>query len=135
MSITSKTTGAMRPRLKYHPNAYKFVFEGLRYTQNLLGRDVACEPDDEEAHISGTELVCGIRDLALERYGLLTMAVFRHWGIHETADFGRIVFELVERGEMRKTDRDRMDDFDEIYDFCDAFDREYHIDTAKTFQE
>ena len=134
MSITSKTTGTIRPRFKYHPNAYKFVFDGLRYTQNQLERDMTCDPDDEEAHISGTELVYGIRDLALERFGLLTVTVFRHWGIRETADFGRIVFELIERGEMRKTDRDQLDDFIEIYDFDETFVRDYRIDTAKTFQ-
>ena len=56
------------------------------------------------------------------------------WVVEATADFGRIVFELIERGEMRKTDRDQLEDFFDIYDFDDVFDRGYQIETADTFE-
>ena len=65
------------------------------------------DADDESAHITGQELVEGIRDLALQQFGLLTRTVFERWGLRTTEDFGRIVFELIEDGRMRKTDRDR----------------------------
>ena len=104
MTTTSQTA---TPRLRYHQNAYKFVFQALRYTQEHLRRNVSGGPDDEEAHISGQELLAGIRALALEQFGLLATTVFRQWGVTTTNDFGHIVWELIERGEMRKTDRDQ----------------------------
>lgn len=140
MSLTSNTFEATKPRLRYHLNAYKFVFDALRHTQESLERTVTREPEDDDthidddAHISGQELLHGARELALERFGLMSRTVFRHWGINETGDFGRIVFELIERGEMRKTDRDQLSDFVDVFDFDEAFDRNYRIDSGKAFQ-
>lgn len=124
-------------RLRYHQNAYQFVFHALRYTQERLQRipHGRAADDEQDAHISGPELLDGIRQLALEQFGLMTKSVFRNWGICTTEDFGRIVFELVERGEMRKTERDRLSDFFDVYDFDEVFDRNYRIDTSKAFRK
>lgn len=132
MSTTSRSAA---PRLRYHHNAYQFVFESLRYTQQTLGRSRARGRRSEEGHISGRELLEGIRELALQQFGLMTRTVFHHWGIRSTEDFGRIVFELIERGEMRKTERDRLSDFADVYDFDEVFDREYRIDTRNAFRK
>jgi uncharacterized repeat protein (TIGR04138 family) len=51
----------------------------------------------------------------------MTRTVFRIWRIEKTADFGDIVFNMVEEGLMGKTDADSRDDFDNIYDFDEAF--------------
>jgi len=118
---------------KYHRNAYEFVFDALRYTQETLDRGLAME--EESAHISGPELLEGIRLLAQEKYGLLAQTVFRSWNVETTGDFGRIVFELVERGEMRKTERDQLSDFMDVYDFHEAFDQNYAIDVRNAFKE
>jgi len=120
------------PRNRYHHDAYRFVFEALHHTQQKLKRPAASDLDDDRAHITGPELLYGIRDLALERYGLLSKNVFAHWGVKGTGDFGRIVFELIERGEMRKTDRDQLSDFLDVYDFDEALDRDYVIEGVKT---
>ena len=121
--------------LRYHQDAYQFVFQALRYTQQELRRiRETADTDDEDTHISGQELLEGIRQMALEQFGLMTRTVFKNWGIRSTEDFGRIVFEMVERGEMRKTDRDQLSDFFELYDFDDVFDRDYRIDTRNAFQ-
>ncbi len=77
----------------------------------------------------------GIRHFALENFGLLTLTVFHRWGIRGTGDFGRIVFELIDRGELRKTDRDQLSDFYAVYDFEDVFDREYLINTSIAFEQ
>ena len=122
------------PELRYHVNAYKFLFQALRYTQEQLNRTVSSNPDDEDAHITGQELLAGIRGYALEQFGLLAIPVLRQWGITCTDDFGRMVFELIERGEMRKTERDQLSDFFDVYDFEQALDRSYHIDTRKAFR-
>lgn len=131
MSTTSKSA---IPRLRYQPEAYQFIFASLRYTQQRLGRTRSRDPEDADAHISGRELLEGVRELALEQFGLMTQTVFRHWGVQSTEDFGRIVFELVERGEMRKTDRDRLSDFSHVYEFEDAFDHQYRIPTGRAFR-
>ena len=123
-------------RLKYHQNAYRFVFQALQYTQERLDRKrhtSESESDEAAAHISGQELLSGIRDLALEQFGMLAGTVFNRWGVRGTEDFGRIVFELVERGEMRKTDRDRLSDFSDVFDFEETFDHDYTIDTSTAF--
>lgn len=131
MSITSKS---VRRGLKYHPQAYQFMFSALRHTQEKLGKARQQNQETEESHISGQELLAGVRDLALQQFGLLTQTVFRYWGIQETADFGRMVFELIERGEMRKTDRDSLSDFFDVYEFEDVFDLNYQVDTRAAFR-
>lgn len=130
MNLSSQ--GAL-PRLKYHPAAYSFLITALDRTQRRLGRGPATTPDDETAHISGQELLEGVRLLALEQFGLMTQTVFRTWGICSTVDIGHMVFEMVDRGEMRKTDRDTLADFADIFRFEQAFDTDYRIDLRHAF--
>lgn len=115
----------------YHPQAYQFVFAALRHTQELLGRDSGSE---ESGHISGPELLHGIRDLGLHHFGMLATSVFRYWGITATDDFGRVVFELIDTGEMRKTDNDELADFFNVYQFDDEFGSSYTLDTSNAFK-
>ena len=138
MSVASRSTPS---RLRYDTGAYRFVFEALQYTQEKLrkphGRmpdSEADEAEDEAAHISGQELLQGIRRLALKRFGLMAQTVFHTWGVRNTSDFGRIVFELVDRGEMRKTERDSLEDFVDVYEFDAAFDHDYRIETSAAFR-
>ena len=112
----------------FHPLAYKFVFSALRFTQEQLGRDRSSEAT---GHISGTELLDGIRLLGLQHFGMLSIAVFKKWGITSTGDFGRIVFELIEAGEMRKTQNDQLDDFIDVYEFNKVFKEDYSLDTTQ----
>lgn len=128
------TTASDSPRLqsRYSPAAYQFIFAALRCAQESLGRNSA---SDDDAHISPVELLDGVRELALSQFGLMTTTVFRQWGIHETADFGRIVFELIERGEMKRTDRDHLSDFDAVYSFSTVFEDEYVINTSHAFRD
>jgi len=106
------------------------VFAALRHTQDLLGRDAASE---QSGHISGPELLDGVRSLGLQHFGMLAVSVFRSWGIASTEDFGRVVFELIESGEMRKTDDDQLADFMDVYDFEQAFRADYVPDTSEAF--
>ncbi|HVV99325.1 MAG TPA: Minf_1886 family protein [Planctomycetaceae bacterium] len=131
MSTTGKTS---LPRLRYHLQAYQFVLTGLQYTQEKLGRTRAQGLEEDDAHISGQELCEGIRQFAQAQFGLMALSIFKEWGITSTADFGRIVFELVERGEMRKTERDQLSDFFDVYDFDVAFNRQYRIDLSHAFR-
>ncbi len=122
------------PKLRYHVDAYQFVFDALQFMQEKLDKCIPPPMEAEEsAHISGQELLEGVRELALQRFGLMTLPVFTHWGVASTEDFGKIVFELVELGKMRKTEHDRIGDFLAVYEFEDALDRAYEIPTESAF--
>jgi uncharacterized repeat protein (TIGR04138 family) len=104
------------PRYSYE--AYDFVFAGLNHTQRMLKR-VPREEEEKGApqhHVSGPELLQGIRDLALQEFGLMARIVFRMWGINSTADFGEIVFNLVAENLMSKSEEDTREDFRDVYD-------------------
>ena len=132
--MNSLTGSPVRTRPRYHRNAYHFVFSSLQFTQEKLNRTAAHVLNEEEAHINGQELCDGFRELALQKFGLLTRTVLRNWGVTSTDDIGRIVFELIDRGEMRKTEHDALDHFFDVYDFEDAFDRGYRVDLSKAFR-
>ena len=79
---------------------------------------------EEDRHITGQQLCLGLRELAIEKYGLLAPVVLEHWRVRRTFDFGRIVFAMIEAGLMTKTHRDSLEDFQGVYDFDEAFSRE-----------
>lgn len=116
------------PRYPYE--AYEFVFAALAHTQKRLGRvppreSAAVEPS---YHVSGPELLEGVRDLALREFGLMARTVFRLWGIENTADFGELVFNLVEANLMSKTQEDTRDDFRDVYDLDKALVEDFRIE-------
>ena len=98
------------------PNAYKVTLDAVQYTLNRL---------PEKRHVTGHELLQGMRDLALSAFGPMARTVFQEWGIQRTEDFGEIVFQLVEAGLLGKTDADRRSDFARGFDFQEAFERNF----------
>lgn len=102
----------------YAEAAYFFVLESLDYTMCLLGRN---RLQGDARHISGGELLDGIRQYAKEEFGPLAPYAFRSWGVHTTADFGTIVFQMCEAGLLNKRDSDRLEDFRDGFDFEEAF--------------
>ncbi len=100
----------------YDERAYLFVLAGIEFLQRRL---------DARRHVTGAELAWACRDLALERFGLVARTVLDCWGVRETADFGRIVYALVEVGLLSTQDGDREEDFHAVYEFASAFDEAY----------
>ncbi len=80
-----------------------------------------------ERHLTGQQLCEAIRRYALEQYGYMAKCVLNSWGIHTTGDFGEIVFNLIRIGHMRKTDTDRREDFDGVFDFDTALRQGFQI--------
>jgi len=125
----------LRRDRRYQFDAYAFVFDALRYAQEKLemGRDypptdTEGEPHNKpEQHITGQELCEAIRCYALEQYGLMAKDVLNHWGIRSTGDFGEIVFNLIEIGQMRKTPEDRREDFNDVFDFVEGLQDSFQI--------
>ncbi|MEM1303910.1 MAG: Minf_1886 family protein [Planctomycetota bacterium] len=133
----------LRRDQRFDFDAYVFVFDALRYAQEQLhlgqptpSRDAEPEPrpspvdsdstDNEavEQHVTGQELCEAMRLYSLDQYGMLAKCVLNHWGVRSTGDFGEIVFNLIEIGQMRKTDRDRREDFDEVFSFDTLVDKQ-----------
>jgi uncharacterized repeat protein (TIGR04138 family) len=122
----------LRHDRRYRFDAYLFVFEALRFAQEKMGMgvdpDADRDDDDEpERHVTGQQLCEAMRRFAHEQYGRLAKQVLNHWGIHSTGDFGEIVFNLIEIGQMRKTPEDRREDFDDVFDFNEAFEHGFQI--------
>src|ERR1051325_7485236 len=102
---------------RYTRDAYLFVREALDFTQ----KNVAKEAKGQMRHITGQELLGGIRDFALQQFGPMAMLVLEEWGVKRCEDFGEIVFNMVETGLLAKTDKDSRDDFQNACDFPDPF--------------
>jgi uncharacterized repeat protein (TIGR04138 family) len=102
---------------RYHRDAYLFLREALDYTQ----KSVTKENKNAVRHVSGQELLAGIRDYALLQFGPMTLTLFEEWGVHRGEDFGEIVFNLVDNGLLGKTPQDSRADFKGGYDFSLTF--------------
>lgn len=101
---------------RYRREAYLFVLAALEFVVSRL---------EKRRHVTGRELLEGIREFALARFGLMTKTVFQHWGVTKTEDFGEIVFRLVKAGLLSKTEEDSVRDFEGVYDFDEAFVENY----------
>lgn len=113
----------------YPLEAFEFVREGLGYTvdqlQELRTASLATGLQEfEDQHVSGQELCLGLRDYAIRQYGLMAPAVLQHWNVRRTADFGRIVFAMIDHGLMRKNERDSIEHFQDVFNFKEEFARD-----------
>ena len=102
---------------RYARDAYAFVRESLDFTQKTIGK----ENRGQVRHITGQELLDGIRQFALNQFGPMAVTVLEEWGVNNSRDFGEIVFNMVEIELLAKTEKDNRDDFNNGYDFTDAF--------------
>jgi len=107
---------------RYGAGAYYFVRQALDHTV----RKQAEEKPGKRRHVTGQQLLEGIREYALEQYGPMTLTMFNEWGLRRCEDFGDVVFNLVDYEVLGKTDNDQREDFSAAYDFEEAF--------AKPFQ-
>jgi uncharacterized repeat protein (TIGR04138 family) len=112
---------------RYRREAYLFVREGLDYTQKLLVQS----GQEGVRHVTGQELLSGIRAYALEGFGPMAMLVLQEWGVTRCEDFGELVFNMIEGGLLAKTETDRHEDFQGGYDFFEAFRRPFFPKTPK----
>jgi uncharacterized repeat protein (TIGR04138 family) len=101
---------------RYHRDAYYFVRDALDVAQKKF-----CERKREPQHVSGRQLLQGVRQHALEEFGPMAQTVLEEWGITRCEDFGEIVFNMVEHSLLGKTDEDTRDDFKGGYSFDEAF--------------
>ncbi|HEY7894133.1 MAG TPA: Minf_1886 family protein [Gemmatimonadaceae bacterium] len=108
---------------RYREDAYLFVLAALEYCQARL---------EERRHISGRELAIAVRDVALEHFGVMARLVLEHWGVRSSADIGEVVFNLVDEGLLISQPTDTRDEFAGVFDFDQAFEREYPWSVLQT---
>ncbi len=116
LAVESKIDEIVEAHPPYDRDGYLFLLEAIEFTVTELG---------ERRHVSGRELLDGIREYGIKKFGPTTCLVFKHWGITETLDFGRMVFILVEHKLLRKTPEDSLEDFRNVYDFKEVFEDHY----------
>lgn len=102
---------------RFGREAYYFIREALDHTQKWISR----ENRGAVRHVTGQELLEGIRQYALQQYGPMTVTVLETWGVRKCSDFGAIVFNMVESGLLAKTEKDTREDFQNGYEFTEAF--------------
>ena len=107
---------------RYKQAAYEFVMEALSYTQKRFRRI---------KHVTGIELLEGMKELLIHQYGPMALTVLRHWGIRSTEDFGHIVFNLVENKVLSKSDEDNIEHFRNGFDFREVF----HVDYRRQLEK
>lgn len=139
----------LRDDPRYAWEAYLFIREALFYAQEVL--EMGADPEEEvesaagfvagdnepkesvarrqqpERHLTGQQLCQAIRGYAIEQYGYMAQMVLNRWGVRTTGDFGEIVYNLIRIEEMKKSPTDRREDFDDVYDFDEAFRRSFQI--------
>jgi uncharacterized repeat protein (TIGR04138 family) len=97
--------------------AYSFLKEALDHTIRAAVKSRGREP----GHVSGPELCRGVRDYAVQQFGPMVPTIFETWGLQSTRDIGEMVFNLIAAGAFSKSESDKPEDFDNVYDFEDAF--------------
>lgn len=119
---------------RYSLQAYLFVRESLEYAHKVMGlgtkfpEAAGTELDiPQEHHVTAQELCEAARRHALDQYGLMSRIVLKQWGIESTSDIGEVVFNLIRIQVMKKSKRDRREDFDGVFDFHEAFDKSFRI--------
>ena len=105
---------------RYRREAYALVRDALDYTKKSLTRREGV-PLTENEHVTGQQLLAGMREYLLAQFGPMAITVLEEWGITRCEDFGEIVFNIVEAGLFSKTDTDSREDFQNGYDFDEAF--------------
>lgn len=139
MSLRQDLSKVVAGDARYSIHAYTFIFEALDHTQKLKRRGRVRSKSgatSRSRHVTGRELCEGARDLALRQYGRLALTVLSRWGIRSTADLGAIVYNLIESGDLSRTPNDSRDDFNDVFDFESAFQRDFvlgldHVDNDK----
>jgi uncharacterized repeat protein (TIGR04138 family) len=112
---------------RYPVEAFVFLLnEGWpRALRQAYGDEQPSEPaapgGKPPRHVSGRQICLALRDLAIERWGLMAETVLNHWNIHRTIDFGNMVYLLIQHNVMHKTDEDSLEDFRDVFDFHEAF--------------
>ncbi|MCH2208586.1 MAG: hypothetical protein MK132_22330 [Lentisphaerales bacterium] len=106
---------------RFKEDAYYFLNEAVIFSAEYFSK-----PEfGTNRHLSGPELLDGIREFTLSEFGPMSMTVLKRWGLHNTLDIGHVIFNLIDAGVLAASPQDRLGDFDSVYDFNDAFSKPF----------
>ncbi len=97
---------------RFDPHAYFFLKDALDFTLKRIAEGNG----GQARHVSGPELVTGLRDLALEQFGPMAATLMSEWGVRKCGDIGDMVFHLIEEQIFGKQESDRPEDFSGNFD-------------------
>ncbi|MCK5844271.1 MAG: hypothetical protein KAG97_06150 [Victivallales bacterium] len=95
---------------RYSLEAYVFIGEAVNRTIRQMVEDGG------KRHITGGELLEGIRTFAIDEFGPMSEFVLRDWGLRETIDIGNVVFNMVENQLLNSSDNDSINDFKGVFE-------------------
>ena len=119
-SVWRETDEAALADGRYSKYAWRFVLSGVEAI--VSGRRHA-------GHISGAELLEGLRVAATGQFGPMAKEVLNYWGIYTTRDIGNIVYGLIDAGLLEKSEDDSIEDFEDVFDFRKVFEEDYYGDS------
>jgi len=102
---------------RYQRDGYIFLRDALDFTTKQHKKTKG----ERVRHVTGPELLDGVRQYALKEFGPMVMTVFDSWGIRSCEDIGHMVFNLIGAGVFGKTEQDSIEDFKNVYAFEEAF--------------
>ena len=115
MEFYNKVEKIIQKDLRYSSDAYEFINDAVLFTIQKH------EQIDQPRHISGSELLDGVREFALREFGPMAYDVFCEWGIMDGLAVGNIVFNMIEQNILSRSNEDSIKDFQSAIDFKIAF--------------
>lgn len=111
---------------RYAPEAYEFISKAVVFTMLNLGRDKSANH-----HVTGKELLEGFRQYAIQEFGPMAGEILKSWGLTDSTSVGNVVFNLVSRQLLGKSENDTISDFKDGFDFEKAFSEPFRTDYSK----
>lgn len=106
---------------RYTPQAYQLVRLSLDLAQKNVHGEIKKGKVQVNRHVTGPQLLEGFRQHVIETYGPMSYTLLHNWGIKKSVDVGHIVFNIIETGMFGRSEEDRIEDFENVFDFKEAF--------------
>ncbi len=106
---------------RFQSDGYHFLKDALDHTIKQLRKDELIE----HRHVSGPELLEGIVEFALAKFGPMALSVLESWGMREGEDIGAMVFNLIDVGAFGRSEEDAPSDFSGVMKLQDELQAPY----------
>ena len=113
---------------RYHPHAYEFVRDALHAAVKHF------RSGQEDQHVTGQEVLEGVRLFALEEYGPMAFTILSQWGLNRGEDVGNVVYNLIDTGYFGRNEGDSLEDFSGGYVFAEAFSKPFEPQSRNSVQ-
>lgn len=97
---------------RYAPDAYEFINDAVIFTVKLFEQEKG-----KSRHVTGVELLIGVKEFAIKKFGPMAYEIFQEWGIRDGMSVGNVVFNMLDYGLLSKTEKDSLEDFRVDFNF------------------